>query len=633
MSPPLRRRSESAFPKWARALLLVGFLAVAGAVLAARSKPATGYEVSIYRATPVAFWVGVLAAATIGVVVALYAGRWGRITGVSLAGFATMSFAALPFFRGYYYYGTGDALTHLGWAKAMLTPGFGFFDIIYPGGHSLALFLSQTIGVPVRWGMMYAMLTVSLLTLVFVPLAVWVVLPDSKAVVIAAFSAMLMMPINNISTHPHFHAYTLTTLYFPFVLYLLFKHLTRSAEDEALPEWLSAASLVLPLAVTANVFFHPQVAVNVLIFMGTVLAVGLAWRRHARVSNPAATDGGGRHHRLLLGQVLFLFAVLLVWAAQYRHTYIYLYNVLGSVVEFVQTGTGAGQAVARGGGSAQSIGVSLTELFAKLFLVNTAYIALAGGLVAAIAYGTIHERYADSNSAVTYIGASALTLGPFFAATFVGDVSEYFFRHLGFAMILVAVVGSIALYHLSERLDGVFGFDGKAKSALVVVVVVTMCLSLVTFFPSPYMYHPTAHSTEQQFVGYDATLEHRAEGAAIAGIRHGPGRFTDALNDPYDLDLQWSLNGPAASSIENVTRYRGSSSERPFYYLVVSEVARDREVLGFKELRYTREDFERIEQGTNPRLSLVQTNGEFATYYVDQRGYNLEPTETTDRSA
>lgn len=629
MSSSLRRRSDSTFPKWARALLLVGFLAVAGAVLAARSKPATGYEVSIYRATPVAFWVGVLAAATIGVVVALYAGRWGRVTGIGLAGFATMSFAALPFFRGYYYYGTGDALTHLGWAKEMLTPDFGFFSLIYPGGHSLALFLSQTMGVPVRWGMMYAMLTVSLVTLVFVPLAVWVVLPDSKAVVIAAFSAMLMMPINNISTHPHFHSYTLTTLYFPFVLYLLFKHLTRSAEDAALPEWLSAASLVLPVAVTANVFFHPQVAVNVLIFMGTILAVGLAWRRRVRVSHPAATDGG-QHHRLLVGQVLFLFAVLLVWATQYRHTYIYLNNVLTSALEFIQTGSGAGQAVARGGGSAQSIGVGLTELFAKLFLVNTAYIVLAGGLLAAIAYGAIHERYADSNSAVTYVGASALTLGPFFAATFVGDVSEYFFRHLGFAMILVAAVGSIALYHLSERLDGVF--DGKAKPVLVVVVVVTMCLSLVTFFPSPYMYHPTAHSTEQQFVGYDATLEHRAEGAAIAGIRHGPERFTDALNEPYDLDLQWSLSGPAASSIENVTHYRGSSSDRPFYYLVVSEVAKDREVLGFKELRYTREDFERIERGTNPRLSLVQTNGEFATYYVNQRGYSLEPTETAEQS-
>ncbi|MDS0300423.1 hypothetical protein NDI76_16875 [Halogeometricum sp. S1BR25-6] len=630
MSPPLRQRSTSSFPKWARVLLLVGFLAVAGAVLAARSNPATGYEVSIYRATPVAFWVGVLAAATIGVVVALYAGRWGRITGVGLAGFATMSFAALPFFRGYYYYGTGDALTHLGWAKQMLGPDFGFFDIIYPGGHSLALFLSQTMGVPVRWGMMYAMLTVSLVTLVFVPLAVWVVLPEPRAVVIAAFSAMLMMPINNISTHPHFHAYTLTTLYFPFVLYLLFKHLTRSAEDASLPEWLSAASLVLPVAVTANVFFHPQVAVNVLVFMGTVLAVGLMWRRHVRVSHPAATDGGGQHHRLLAGQVLFLFALLVAWAAQYRHTYIYARNILASAMEFLQTGSGAGQAVGRSGGSAQSIGVSLTELFAKLFLVNTAYIVLAGGLVAAIAYGVIRERYADSNAAVTYIGASALTLGPLFAATFVGDVSEYFFRHLGFAMILVAVVGSIALYHLSERLDGTLG--EKAKPVLVVVVVVTMCLSLVTFFPSPYMYHPTSHSTEQQFVGYDATLEHRAEGAAIAGIRHGPGRFTDALNDPYDLDLQWSLSGPVASSVENVTHYRGSSSERPFYYLVVSEVARDREVLGFKELRYTSEDFERIEQGANPRLSLVQTNGEFATYYVNQRGYSLEPTETTEET-
>ncbi|SFR74257.1 hypothetical protein SAMN04487947_4075 [Halogeometricum rufum] len=627
MSPPLSRRSEPTSPRWTRALLLVGFLGLAVAVLAARSKPATGYEVSIYAATPPAFWVGVVGAAAVGAVATLFGRNLVRAAGVGLAGLATVAFLSLPLVRGYYYYGSGDALTHLGWAKRMLNPEFGFFDIIYPGGHSLALFLSQSMGVPVRWGMMYAMLTVSVLALLFVPLAVWVVTRDSRAVVIAAFTAMLMLPINNISTHSHFHSYTLTTLYFPFVLYLLFKHLTRSAEDTALPSWASAASLVLPVALMANVFYHPQVAVNVLIFMGTVLAVGLVWRRRVRVSHPTATDGGQRH-RLIVGQVVFLAVLLAVWATQYQQTFTLLNNVYLSAQAFLTTGTGAGQVAAQRGGSAQSIGVSIVELFVKLFAVNAIYVVIATAFMAALVFGMVSGR-SDSGVAVAYIGFSAFTLGPFFAVQFIGDVSGYFFRHFGFAMVLVGIVGAIALYHLSDAIGD--ALDGRERAVVSVLTVAVLCLSLAAFFPSPYMYNPSPQSPEQQFVGYDTVFEHRAEGAAVAGIRGGPGRFSDALNAEFDNRLKWTLSGSEFNSTQNVTRFREYSySEQPFYYLTVSEKDRARELVAYDSLRYEEGDFERIANGTHPRISHIQTNGEFDTYYVDQRGYPLDPPEQTD---
>ncbi|SFR66585.1 hypothetical protein [Halogeometricum limi] len=604
----------------------MGFLGLAGAVLAARSVPSTGYEVSIYRATPPAFWFGVVTAATIGILATLFGRRLTKAAGVGLAGLSTVSFLALPFFRGYYFYGSGDALTHLGWAKRMLGPDFGFFDLIYPGGHSLALFLSQVMGVPVRWGMMYAMLAMSVLTMLFVPLAVWVVLRDSRAVVIASFVAMLMLPINNISTHSHFHSYTLTTLYFPFVLYLLFKHLTRSAEDVSLPSWASASSFLLPIALVANVFYHPQVAVNVLIFMGTILAVGLAWRRRVRVTHAAATDGGQRH-RLIVGQVAFLAALLATWATQYQQTYRLLNNVLMSAQGFLASGSGAGEVAQQRTGSAEAIGVSLVELFLKLFAVNAVFIVLATGLLAAVAFGIVRHR-SDSDMAVTYIGCSALTLGPFFAVQFIGDVSGYFFRHLGFAMVLAGVLGAIALFHLSKVLEG--AIEGREQAIVAVITIAVLCLSLAAYFPSPYIYNPSPQSPEQQFVGYDATFEYRAEGAAVAGIRAGPGRFSDALNDDFDPRLMWTLGQDTVDSLENVTRFREHRlSDEPFYYLVVSEKDRARELQGYHGLRYQEDDFDRIANATNPRISRIQTNGEYNMYFVDQQGYSLEPPDET----
>jgi hypothetical protein len=618
---PRWRDAETVLAQWPRFSLLVGYLTLTAGVLVARSAPSTGYEVDIYAATPAAFWIGVVGAATVGILAALHGDRPAQTLGVGLAGLSTVAFLGLPFVRGYYFYGSGDALTHLGWARRLLTPEFGFFDLLYPGGHTLSVFLSQAMGVSVRWGMMYAVLAVSVITLLFVPLSVWVVVRDRRAAMIGAFTAMLMLPINNISTHPHFHSYTLTTLYFPFVLYLVFAHLTRSAEDDALPGWLSVASLLLPVALAATVFYHPQVAVNVLVLLGTVTLVGLALRR--RGADPRSD--GPRRHRLLVGPVAFLACLLALWASQFEQTYLLLENLTAALRGFVATGSGVGAVAQSRGQSASSIGVSLVELFAKLFGVSAVYVALCAGLVGAKLFGVVNERQSDTGVAVTYIGFSALTLGPFFLVQFVGDVSSYFFRHLGFAMVLVGVVGAVALFHLSKALEG--SLSGRGRSLVGVVAVVALCLSLVAFYPSPYMYNPSGHTPEQRAVGYAALFEHSADGAAIAGIRSGPGRFTDAQGVELDPRLMWSLGEEDVNSLASVVGHRQYGySDRAFYYLVVSEMAREREIVGYHGIRYTEADFERIEGATTPRISLVQTNGDFDVYHVDQGGLPLDPT-------
>lgn len=598
--------------------LVVGYLALAGAVLWTRVNPSPSYDASIYTSTPLLYWLGALVAVGIGLGTAVSGERVTRALGVGLAGLTMISFLGLPFLQGMYFHGSGDAMTHLGWTKALVQTDFGFTDLIYPGGHSLAAFLSQTMGVPIRYGLMYAMLTMSTVSLVFIPLAVWAVVRDERAVGLAVFTGMLMLSVNNISTHAHFHSYTLTTLYFPFVLYLTFKHVTRAAEDDALPDWLSAVSLLSPIALGATVFYHPQVAIDVLILLFTIFGVGYVLRRR----NDAST---AFEYRLLAGQVLVLGVIFVTWAVQHQHTFIFAQNLTDSVIGFAQTGQGAGDIARDRSESAGSLGISIWELFAKLFGISVLYIILASSLILSEVFGGVRDRTDDSGIAVTYIGFSALTLGPFFAAQFIGNVSSYFFRHLGFAMVLVGVLGAIALYKLAAEYGPHLSGGARVASTLLAILVLTG--SLVAFYPSPYIYLPSSETPESQFVGYNASFQHRAEEVPFAKVRAGPERFSDALSAGIPDRLMWGISQEEFNSVENVTRYRGNNrTDHPGYYLVVSERDRERETVGYHGIRYQNEDFDRIDQQVTPRISRVQTNGDYRLYYINQEGLPLEAT-------
>ena len=97
-------------------LLLTGFLALAGAVYAAVGAPVSGYELSLYRATPPLFWVGI----ALALLSALFVGLGtetarGRLTATVLGGLAGLAVAGLPLIRGYYFYGQGTDHRCLRW--------------------------------------------------------------------------------------------------------------------------------------------------------------------------------------------------------------------------------------------------------------------------------------------------------------------------------------------------------------------------------------------------------------------------------------------------------------------------------------------------------------------------------------
>ncbi|MFB6164758.1 MAG: hypothetical protein ABEJ31_06320 [Haloarculaceae archaeon] len=124
--------------------LLLGFAALAAAVAVAHGAPARGYELSIYDATPTAFWLAVCAAGLLALLGSAYSppGSPTRTAALALAYGTALAVAALPILRGYRFFGAGDSLTHLGWVKDLSTGALSPLHLLYPGVHLSTLFVA-----------------------------------------------------------------------------------------------------------------------------------------------------------------------------------------------------------------------------------------------------------------------------------------------------------------------------------------------------------------------------------------------------------------------------------------------------------------------------------------------------------
>lgn len=590
-----------------RGALAVGFLALTGAVVAAVASPAEGYELSIYAGTPPAFWVGAGLAMGIALAVAL-AERPGatRALALVLGGETAAAVVGLPVLRRYRYNGTADALTHLGWTRDLAGGVQSPLELFYPGVHVLALVVRRASGLGIERSLLVAVLVGFLVVLVFVPLTVRAATSRDGAVVAAAFAGFLLLPINTISTHPSAHPFTQTTLFSALVLYLLVRFV-RLPERSAAPFRPTAVGVLLALAGVAAVLYHPQQAANLLVVFAAVSLVQFVYRRRR-------PDHVVARHRPLYGQTALLAAAFVGWSFRFDLPLVALETLAGAVRGYL---TGNPPTAARGiqtqGESLAAIGVGLPEIFAKLFLVGAVFAALAGGLMLAALLGRLDEETPGSNAVVVYLTAGLVTVVPLFVVYLFGSVSEQYFRHFGFIMLLVTVLGALALARLTDALAGPLG-RRAVLAGVGLAFAVMLPLSLAAVFPSPWVYQPTQHVSDAQLAGYGTALDvHDAE-VPVAGVRQGPWRYSHGIRGVAESRQQrarvrYDRRVPPGDLDRVADLFDGPT------YLAVSQYDREREVRAYAERRYSSEGFDSLD--AQPGVDRVHANGEVELYYVE----------------
>jgi hypothetical protein len=264
----------------------------------------------------------------------------------------------------------------------------------------------------------------------------------------------------------------MATLFLPLLVYVFLKHVTRDFDDDALPDGVSASTLAFPLVSLAILLIHPQATVNVIILFGAVVGVQWLYRR-VRPANPIS------HYRPIYGQFAFLTVMFAVWALQHDEAG----RTAEAILEAVGKLLGGGEAaenVDSQTDSADSIGVSIVELYAKLFLASTMYVLTTAGLVLAKLSGSLAEGPERKNGTIVYFTFGGLALLPYIVVHSYGKVNAYLFRHVGFGMALATILGAVAFFYLVRRFEG--SVSRSVKPVLIVVAALALVLSTATVF-------------------------------------------------------------------------------------------------------------------------------------------------------
>lgn len=581
-------------------LLAVGFLALAIGVAAAYRAPATGSELSIYAATPVEYWAGFGAAGLLSLLVAF--ARPPRVAerlALLLGGLSAVSFVGLPLIRGYHFYGAGDQLTHLGWMRMFAEGSLSPLELLYPGLHSVSLFIASTFGVPDTHAMQLAVVVYMGVYFLFVPLCVSAISDRPGALAIGSFAGFMLLSVNNVGVFMMAYPTTQAFAVVPVVLYLSLRFLARPS-DEAGSGYLTAEGVLLAGATSALVLVHPQQALNVAAMFTAIALIQFIARRWDEDSWVAG-------HRSFLGQALVALAAFGLWSANHERVGV----VAEAFSESLLSGADPGDEIAQRAGSLEAIGGGVVDAFARMFVAPTLFCLLTAILVLVVLRARSDERSLDLTAAVRYLAFGTVPVVVAFVLFYAASLTLQPFRYLGFMLIVVTILGAVAL---SDLVLPKLGWPSPSVRAVAgAVLAVLVAVQLAAVHPSPLIYKSSAGVTEAEMVGYENAFEQRHPEGSFTGVRTGPNRYVDAVYGPYSEEATTfpgkRVAVPPAVWGTNLTEFYPDDR-----YLPVTRSTERREADLWGGLRYSEEGFRQLE--TNASVQRVQANGEFTLYYV-----------------
>ncbi len=598
-----------------RAVLTVGFLAFAAAIIIAHLTPATNYELSIYRSTPTLFWLGI-GVGFVASIVTLFGTDSRRLAdgGALLLGGSLLAVVSIPLLRSYAFYGSGDALTHLGWAREIHTGVIGPEEVLYPAVHLIGVEFAALSGLDLTTTLQFSpALLFPAVYLLTMPLLVGLLTGSRWALPVGLGAAVLLIPINKISVHVLVHPSSQAILFAPFVLYLLFLHLDSGRSD--LP--VSATGVAFALAAVGIVFVHPQETMVLVSLLAGVVAVQFAARRY-RPDHPIAS------HRPIAIHTVAVGTLLVTWLLRHERATSRFEGVVSSLAT---SGATTGGETAERGTSLAALGGSFEELFVKLFAVSLVFCVLAGGLTLLHLVGRTDPDRSWRNAAITYLSVGLFPPFVIFMIVFLANQDDHYFRFHGFIMAIVTILGAVAIVILLDRLSELSTRRSTSFSrsqvigVIVVVFVMLLAAQLLVVHMSPYMYQPNQQVNDADFSGHEIAFEYHDGDTTLVGLRRGQGRYIDAHFGRETARGSLEFPGYRADDA-GVTGELFSTNLTTHFeddrYLVVGDRNKKQEVDLYNEIRFTRSGFDRLE--TDHRVSRVQDNGEFRLYRIDGTG-------------
>ena len=601
-------------------MALVGVAAVGllmSMVFLASAEPATGYELAIYDAYPLAFWGALTAALVAGtavLVVQSYARTIAKrylIGCVIIDGICGVVLVLLPVARGYAFYGRHDPLTHIGMILDIRETGHVGPSNFYPVLHILSDSVALVLGVDAVSARAFIP---AVLLIVFYAGVFFLIL----SVTHSSASALRALAFAFLPLYPSITAFTPSDtlfLYTPFILYLFY-----AGRPGGSLRW----RLLFFLALLQAPFAHPEIVIFLSLFFASLALADLWTRAHTR----GAADVFRPHSSsplLVLGAAFFL------WFSSFSAFGSSITRVRGSLAqETLQSPIQTYQALfARSGLSTVDLAllVAKTNGAQMLVVVSATYL-----LVRSIGRSQVSRDQLGFGLA----GAILIVLVILSLAT---NFILSYNRLLKYVVLMGSLAIALSLPTTMQRdrrpssasssfaqpwqRRGPTRIPWSTPASLLSVVCVAALVSTVSLYPSPIVLQPNDQVTASDFAGASWLIAHANEQLPTSDVI-AIGRYIQAL-EGYDHSLsrspelaealyQPSRAPPPHFDFANAGVDGASPATRE--YLIIDGYTVSLYCALFPTRgRFDCTDFGRL--GREPEMNSIYSNGAFQVWFVD----------------
>lgn len=579
-------------------IIAFSYMGTAIAILIARRSPATQHEISIYSSTPFLFWPLIIFSILISIYLSIYHidDIYGML-GIILGGISMTSIVSLPLVRGYYYVGRGDSLSHLGVTLDVLAENIQLLDVAYPIIYSLGINLSLILNYNVPKGLLLLIYLYVVVYFTFIPLVVRSLSSNKRIATVGLFSGFLLLPITHLATHMQVHPTSQAIMYSPVIFYISNKYFKTGSRKTLL------------LFVVISIYFillHPQQGLNFLIFIGFIALFELMNIREMHFIEPIR----------LTNLALIFIVIWWIWIQNLNKFESSLQGLIIKIMTFSLTPAAKTQGRAM---SLEGVGGNLLEVFIKMFGPSLLLSGFALLLMAlSIQYYFKREMFMQQsifriarNKYILLYTLGFIPLILMFLIYLGMGISEQYFRHFGFIMVVVTVLGAISVWLVSNLFDEMNILSANKFIFIMLSLLIIMTIPIV--FNSPYFYQTTPITTEGELNGYDTLFNIKNESMPIIPLRGDTERIEHAIYGRYTQpDIMWERSEyglPDHFANQSLSTYYDKK-----VYATIKSDSKVREVQVWNEFRYTSDDFEYLHRSSN--IQKVHSNGHLYVYLV-----------------
>lgn len=588
-----------------RGLAVAAFVFLAAAsITLARTPPASAYELSVYDAYPLYFWVLISASIFCGILALIYAAfapvnkkHWWSLAAIA-AIFANVLILALPAARGYVLNNRADEVTHFGAIKDIVTTGHYSGSDVYPLSHVLGSQLSVVSGLDPASVMM---LLIVLFYLLYVSglylLAKETGAKTKQALVVLALGSVLLFSYFNVFFIPS----QLFLFLIPIFILFLFKQ-TASRKGHA-------ETIVILLFAFTLPFLHPMGALFAVIIL---VLFDVSLHVH-RVLNKGGQTPPLRYSPVILPAIV-LFIVFFMWFSNFAR---FQSSINTAYERFV-----GGQGDVPIGGLTTALGKADLGFFGSLDVIFRTYgpqlifIGLSVAALFIIARKLLSHRIPLRLEEVFFPLVFVLFVILYAVQQFTGIISGIgsSTRILCWALFGGTMLSGIVLYERISRIQ-----RSRRKSfvslLLVFVIVVSGLVGIFNTYNSPFDKQAGNElmradvSSEVWFLGRENAS------AKVLFYDEFPVRAA-AFVYGYDASLQkeghyWPI--PTNFDYNEIARY--SETVDQYYYMIFNKRIWDYKTeLWPNTGTFTLNDMRRVD--SDPTVLKIYTNGGADMYYV-----------------